>query len=268
MYGWRGRIGLLVPTGNSVMEPEFARMLPEGVTAHANRVRLRDVTPASLREMEEDAARAAAELAPVRLGVMAFGCTSGSFVGGAGHEERIRTRIEQATGLPATTASGAVLRALRLLGARRISLVTPYTEEVTALEIAFLEARGFEVLSHHCGGLVEVADMQELPPERAYRWARGTMADRAEALFISCTGFRTIEIIEPLERDLGRPVVTSNQALLADSLRILGIGDASGAPGSLVPRMLRATPADGLDSPAWPARMAPYGDISGAAVRR
>ncbi len=238
MYGWRGRIGLLVPTGNSVMEPEFQRMAPEGVTSHANRVALKDVTPASLRRMEADAPRAAREIASVRVGVIAFGCTSGSFVGGKGYDERLRRRIEEATGLPATTASGAVLRALRLLGVRRIALVTPYTEEVTRLEVAFLEANGFEVTGCAAGGLVEVADMQECSPTTAYRRAREADDTRAEAVFISCTGFRTIEIIARLEADLGKPVVTSNQALFADCLRILGVGEIAGDFGSVVARIL------------------------------
>ncbi len=238
MYGWRGRIGLLVPTGNSVMEPEFQRMAPEGVTSHANRVALKDVTPASLRRMEADAPRAARDIASVRVGVIAFGCTSGSFVGGKGYDERLRRLITEATGLPATTASGAVLRALRLLGVRRIALVTPYTEEVTRLEVAFLEANGLEVTGYVAGGLVEVADMQECSPITAYRRAREADDDRAEAVFISCTGFRTIEIIARLEADLGKPVVTSNQALFADCLRILGVGETAGDFGSVVPRML------------------------------
>ena len=65
MYGWRGRIGLMVPTGNSVMEPEFQRLAPDGVTTHANRVELKDVTPASLLEMEADVARSARQIALV-----------------------------------------------------------------------------------------------------------------------------------------------------------------------------------------------------------
>ena len=68
MYGWRGRIGLMVPTGNSVMEPEFQRMAPDGVTTHANRVELKDVTTASLLEMEGDAARSARQIAQTRVG--------------------------------------------------------------------------------------------------------------------------------------------------------------------------------------------------------
>jgi maleate isomerase len=237
MYGWRGRIGLLVPTGNAVMEPEFQQMAPEGIVTLANRVELKDVTPASLRAMEGDVARAARQIAQSRVGVIAFGCTSGSFVDGPGHDERLVRLIEAETGIPATTTTTAVVRALTAVGVRRIALATPYTDEVTRLEVAFLEASGFEVTAWQGGGIVETADIQVCPPEASYRRARAVDSDRAEAVFISCTGFRTIENISKLESDLGKPVVTSNQATFADCLHLLGVGDARSGFGSLFGRL-------------------------------
>jgi maleate isomerase len=154
MYGWRGRIGLMVPTGNSVMEPEFQRMAPEGVTTHANRVELKDVTPASLLEMEGDAARSARQIAQTRVGVIAFGCTSGSFVGGPGYDDRLIRIIEGETGVRATTTTTAVIRALNAFGISRIALATPYTNEVTKLEVDYLQASGFEVTNWQGGGIV------------------------------------------------------------------------------------------------------------------
>ena len=242
MYGWRGRIGLMVPTGNSVMEPEFQRLAPDGVTTHANRVELKDVTPASLREMEADVARSARQIAQTRVGVIAFGCTSGSFVGGAGHDERLIGIIEGETGVAATTTT-AVIRALQALRVGRIALATPYTDEVTRLEVDYLQANGFEVTGWRGGGIVGVAEIQDCPPEVSYRRARAVDNDRAEAVFISCTGFRTIENIALLEADLGKPVITSNQATFADCLRILGVGDARPEFGSLFERLRAPNPA-------------------------
>ena len=241
MYGWRGRIGLMVPTGNSVMEPEFQRMAPDGVTTHANRVELKDVTPASLREMEGDVARSARQIAQTRVGVIAFGCTSGSFVGGPGYDQRLIGLIEAETGVAATTTT-AVLRALQALRVSRIALATPYTDEVTRLEVDYLQANGFEVTNWQGGGIVDVAEIQECPPEVSYRRARAVDSDRAEAVFISCTGFRTIENIALLEADLGKPVITSNQATFADCLRILGVGDARPEFGSLFERLRAPDP--------------------------
>ncbi len=233
MYGWRGRIGLMVPTGNSTMEPEFFRLCPEGVSVHANRVYLKDVTPASLRAMEDDAVRCAEGLVSIRLGVLAFGCTSGSFVGGKGYDENLIRRIEDATGLPTTTTTTAVLRALRRLKVQRIALATPYTEEINAIEVKFFEDHGYEVTRAKGGGLTDTPDIQECAPQVAYRRARDVDNGRAEAVFLSCTGFRSIEVLEKLETDLGKPVISANQATFADCLSILGVGEAQPGFGSL-----------------------------------
>ncbi len=239
MYGWRGRIGLLVPTGNSVMEPEFAAMAPAGVTAHANRVELKDVTPESLAAMEGDVERAARQIAQTRVGVVCFGCTSGSFVGGQGYDARLIAKMEAASGVTTTTTTTAVVRALGAFGVSRLALATPYTDAVTELEVAYLAANGIEVVSWQGGGIVEVADIQDCDPRVAFARAKAVDRPEAEAVFISCTGFRTVEVIAALEEDLGKPVISSNQASFADCLRLLGVGDAMPGWGSLFARRAR-----------------------------
>lgn len=237
MYGWRGRIGLVVPTGNSVMEPEFQRMAPEGVTTHANRIYLKDVTPESLPEMERDTASAAVAIASVRVGVVCFGCTSGSFVGGPGYDDRLIAIMQDATGVPATTTTTSVMRALGSLGVSRIALAAPYVDEVVQLEVDYLQAAGYEVTNWKGGGLVLTADIQECAPRVSYQRARAVDSDRAEAVFISCTGFRSVENLAMLEADLGKPVISSNQATLADCLSILGVHDVRPGYGSLFEQM-------------------------------
>ncbi len=240
MFGWRGRIGLVVPTGNSVTEPDFQRMAPDGVTTHANRIALKDVTPDSLLEMAGDTARAAIGIASVRVGVIAFACTSGSFVGGAGHDERLIKVMEDATGVPSTTTTTAVVRALRLLGVSRIAMATPYIDEVSRLEVDYFQSLGIEVTKWKGGGIVETADIQECAPHVSYRRAREVDDDRAQAVFISCTGFRAAENVARLEADLGKPVITANQATFAECLRILGVHDVAPGSGSLFDRVFEA----------------------------
>jgi len=252
MFGWRGRIGLVVPTGNSVMEPDFQRMAPDGVTTHANRIALRDVTAESLLRMEEDTARAAIGIATVRVGVIAFGCTSGSFVGGSGYDERLIKIMEDATGVAATTTTTAVVRALRLLGVSRIAMATPYTDEINKLEVDYFQSLGIEVTKWRGGGIVDTPDIQECPPHVSYRRAREVDNDRAEAVFISCTGFRSAENVVRLEADLGKPVITANQATFADCLRILGVCDVAPCSGSLFERVFAAM--NRQDAPALAAQ--------------
>ncbi len=243
MYGWRGRIGLVIPTGNSVVEPEFYKMAPEGVSIHANRVALKDVTRDALLAMEHDTARSAAGIATVRVGVITFACTSGSFVGGPGYDDKLIKIIEDETGVRATTTTSAVINALVSLNVSKIALATPYTDEITKLEVNFLQAAGFEVTNWKGGGIVETADIQECRPEVSYRRARDVDNDQAEAVFISCTGFRTIENLAKLEADLGKPVISSNQATFAESLRILGVRDVAPGFGSLFDHYLNSQPA-------------------------
>ncbi len=250
MYGWRGRIGLMVPTGNTVMEPEFATLAPEGVSVHANRVYLKEVSPEALLGMEADAARSAEQLTQCRLDVMCFGCTSGSFVGGVGYDARLIDVIENASGLPSTTTSTAVLRALRLLGISRVALATPYTDEVTEIEKRWLEDNGIEVTAWQGGGLVQTADIQECAPEVSYRRAKAVDNDRAEAVFISCTGFRTIENLAKLEADLGKPVISSNQASFAECLRLIGVGQVQPGFGSLFERVFAERSDRGGETPS------------------
>ena len=262
MYGRRGRIGLMVPTGNSVMEPEFNRLAPEGVSVHANRVYLKNVTPEALEGMEAHAAASARGLASIRIGVLAFGCTSGSFVGGKGYDEKLVRIMTEATGIPATTTTTAVLRALSLFGVSRIALATPYNDEVTGIEARFLTDHGFEVTRAQGGGMVETADIQECEPQVAFERARQVDDNRAEAVFISCTGLRTIEIIERLEAELGKPVITSNQATFADCLRVLGVREVQPGFGSLFARVFAAM----VPAPSSEAKVAPevaYGASAG-----
>jgi maleate isomerase len=238
MYGKRGRIGLVVPTGNSVMEPEFQRMTPEGVSVHANRIALKNVTYDALLEMEHDTARAAAGIATVRVGVIAFGCTSGSFVGGPGYDDKLIKIIEDETGVTATTTTSAVMRALEAMNISRLALVTPYTDPVNEIEVNFLQAAGIEVTNWKGGGIIETADIQECEPDVSFNRACEVDSDRAEAVFISCTGFRSVENLEKLERKLGKPVISANQATFADCLRILGVGQAAPGYGSLFDKVL------------------------------
>lgn len=250
MYGRRGRIGIMVPTGNSVVEPEFQRMAPDGVSCHANRVELKDVTPDSLLAMENDTARSARQIVQTRLGVIAFACTSGSFVGGAGYDDRLIKMIEDETGIATTTTTTAVVRALRLLKVSRIALATPYTDEVTRLEVDYLNDNGFEVTEWQGGGITDTADIQECEPEVSFSRAREVDTDDAEAVFISCTGFRTIENIARLEAELGKPVISSNQATFADCLRILDLHEVAPGYGSLFEKTFEHARLNGMSGKA------------------
>lgn len=120
MYGWRRRIGLIVPSSNTTMEPEFWKMAPEGVSIHTARMRLREVTEESLLEMERHAKDAALELADAEVDVIVYGCTSGSLIKGKGYDKEIAKNLEEASGIKTITTSTAVLNALNTLDIQRL----------------------------------------------------------------------------------------------------------------------------------------------------
>lgn len=221
------RIGLLVPSSNTTMEPEFYAMAPEGVTIHTARMNLTEVTPEGLFQMAEDVGRASKLLASADVNVIVYGCTTGSLVGGVEWEENLVEGITRKTGIPALSTSGAVTQALEAVGGRKIGVATPYSEELNSLEKVFLEGHGFEVTSIRGLGLVDNLDIGVVEGETVEDLAR-RVSGGSDAVFISCTNLPTIDLIERLEDALGKPVVTSNQASMWAALRELGLGGVDG----------------------------------------
>ena len=228
MYGWRGRLGIIVPSVNYVMEPEFNSVLPDGISCHASRVFVggEKYGLSSLVDMADNTGRATEELNTV-ADVVGYGCTSGSFAKGAGWDKEIIKRMnEKAPGIPATTTSTALINALLTLEVKKISLATPYTEEVTMQMKDFFHDQGFEVVDFRFLSVSKHGGQGDYYPPKAYTLAKDVFNASnkiADAVVISCTNFRTFEIIEPLEKDLGVPVITSNQATLWEMLKMIDI---------------------------------------------
>lgn len=235
-YGWRARIGLLVPAANVVMEPEMTRMIPDGVSVHASRLALAGAySDKSAGVMVASVAQAAALLRMTDPSVMVFGCTSSSFLE---DEQEIRRRIEEVTGAPAITSSGAILQGLRCLGVQKLAVATPYPGFVNDEEKRWLESEGFRVMDIQGLDLgkdeYEVKLIGRQPPQVAYALALRAARCQPEAVFISCGNFSTAPIIEALERDLGVPVVTSTQATLWHALRTAGVREPIEGYGALM----------------------------------
>jgi len=212
------RIGILVPSSNTTMEPDFYAMAPRGVTTHTARMRLSQVTPEALILMAEDTERAAGLLADAGVDVIVYGCTTGSLVGGVEWEEDLVGRIEEETGIPAVSTSSAVVEALRSLGARRVGVATPYSEKLNGLEKSFLEDLGFQVTGMRGLGLLDNLDIGRVGRGTLEELVR-SVAEEADAVFVSCTNLPAVGLIEEFEKEFNRPVVTSNQASMLAALR-------------------------------------------------
>ena len=226
MMGWRAKLGVLVPSSNTTMEPELYRLAPQGVSLHFARLKILRDTPEEIEGMVGDLEKEAANLADAGLNAICFGCTAGSFYGGIDYDTRIIERIHDVTGTAATTTSTAVIRALSALKAKKISVLTPYPDWLNEKLRDYFERHGFEIVAMK--GLDLETGMEEVPPERIYRMAREITKPESDTVFISCTDFPALEIVDRLEQDLGKPVVSSNLATMWMLLKIVSLPDKLG----------------------------------------
>jgi maleate isomerase len=231
-YGERARLGIIVPSGNFIAEPQIQAMLPDGVTAYVTRLPLKGTGSGELLAMAAGVGPAAAMLADAGVERVIFHCTAVSTYSVALQEE-IMANIENATGLPCFSTGAAIVTALQTLGARKIVLLTPYLDAVNQREIAFLAHHRVDVVRHHGLGLNTNSEMGQLQPDVFYDQAMQHAASVADAYFISCTAVRSAEVIERLEHALKRPVITSNQVMVWNALRTSGIDDKVKGYGTL-----------------------------------
>jgi maleate isomerase len=227
------RIGLIIPSSNRMVEQEMVRHMPPGVQAHVMRLRMTGSHQVALDRLLPRLKEAAATLVDARCDVVAFHCTANSMAEGMDGEARILGALKGA-GAPLVTATATAVRhALAKLGARRIVLLTPYSAHTTAEEAEFLRRAGYEVIHAH-GFALNGSDEYCAKPPQFWR-DRTIEAERPEAdvYFLSCANISVFPVIEEIERQLDRPVVTSNQVVIWDVLTRLGIDDRRNCPGRL-----------------------------------
>jgi maleate isomerase len=225
---------MLLPSVNRAAEPQITEMLPRGVSLHTTRLRLRASDEAAINEMVSDVERGAAMLADADVDLIVFHCTAASMFA-PGFDDGIIERIENATGKNATSTSKGCLEAFELFGAKNITLTTPYIQETNDREVAYLASHNVKVLSETGAGIGgDGAAMLAIEPEEWRRRVNAQDEPDSQAAFISCTAIRAVEAIEPIEADIDKPVITSNQAMLWHALRKLGIDDRPQGFGRLM----------------------------------
>ncbi len=208
------RLGLIVPSSNTTMETEYGRVLPDNITLHTGRMRLRDVTVEALLEMERSVEDEALKLADADVNIIGYGCTSGSLVKGLQHDKEIVSKIERVTNVPAVATAGAVVDALKSLKIHNVVVATPYIDEVNNLEEKFLNGNDFEVVEIKGLNIVENTKIGLTKGEVVIDLVKSLNHQDADGVFISCTNLPTMNIIEKLERTLHKPIISSNTATL------------------------------------------------------
>lgn len=233
-YGARAKIGLVYPAPGWVMEPEFNKMSPEGVITCATRISLHETNEEGLSGIGSEAIKAAKLLAQAPVDVIALGCTSGSFMGGAEYDNEVIQKMEKSSGVPCITTSSSVVDALNRLNVKKIAVATPYIEEVYMKGKSFLEESGFEVTNIKGLNLLYDREIDSQSLETVYKFTKEVDTKDAEAVVILCTGIRSIGIIEHLEKDLNKPVISAIQATFWNALRKSGVSDKIKGYGSLL----------------------------------
>lgn len=225
------RVGLLVPSSNTVMEPDLWRALPAGATLHIGRMYLEDTTPeGEERMLDQHALPAARDLATAKPDLIIFGCTSAGALRGNAYDADLCRRISEASGVPTVSVIASVRRALAATGARRVGVVTPYVDALNQPIRASLEADGIEVARIAGLGISDNVRIAEVPVAEVVDFAvRELHGLPIEAVFVSCTNFPAVAALPELERRFEVPVVTSNQAAIAATLDLLAAAAAPAA---------------------------------------
>lgn len=228
------RVGLIIPASNRIVEDEMTRFYPEGVRVHVNRLRMTAEHKVPLEKLEPRITDATGALADARCEAVTFHCTANSTDGGEAGEKLILDAMQPAGARHVSTTATALRRALGALGSKRMVLLTPYSQKVTDHEAEFIEAAGVEVLK---GVGLGLKDSDAYCAATPASW-RDTLLELrhkdADLYFISCANTATFTIIDELERKLAQPVITSNQVVVWDQMKALGISGKGRCPGQLM----------------------------------
>jgi maleate isomerase len=214
------RVGLMIPSSNTVMEVDFYRRLGPNVTLHTGRMYMEDTTPEAEGEMlDKHAMPAARDVGTARPHVIVFGCTSAGALRGNDSDAALCRRIGEETGAAVVSVISSVRRAIRRRSARRVGIVTPYVDSLNEKIRASVEADGVEVAAIHGLGITENFEIANVTPRNIAEFVADRLAGLPiDLVFVSCTNFRAMEAIPDIERQVGIPVVTSNQSALEATL--------------------------------------------------
>ncbi|PAT40093.1 Asp/Glu racemase [Vandammella animalimorsus] len=241
------RIGQIVPSSNTTMETEIPAVLrareavaPERFTFHSSRMRMKHVTKEELSAMDADSDRCALELSDARVDVLGYACLVAIMSMGKGYHRISEQRLHACTvanGAPApvVTSAGALVEGLQALGAKKISILTPYMKPLTKLVIDYIEHEGIEVVDSIS---LEIADNLEVgrqDPRAPIEISRKLKTSGVDAVVASaCVQMPSLASIQPIEDRIGLPVLSSSVATVYQMLKRLGLDTQVPGYGALL----------------------------------
>jgi maleate isomerase len=207
----RAAIGLIIPSVNTMSEPQFNHFAPGGLGIHITRARVAGPWRRPLDQMAEEIGFSAKLLADCGPDLIVFHCTDTSMSAGPQGEGRILDIVRDAAGIEALATSRLVLEALRALEMKNLLLLSPYQSNNNVER--YLAETGFTVVHDVALGLT-AREFVQVTPQRWLALAREHDRPEVDGVFLSCTNTTQIEAIAGIEQALAKPVVNSNQAVL------------------------------------------------------
>ncbi|WP_338549710.1 maleate cis-trans isomerase family protein [Roseovarius phycicola] len=239
----RARIGVFVPFTNTNLEPDMMLLRPAGTSLHFARLGGYDadeipnehqMAQLGSSDMEEPLRL----IQGVRPDVVIYGCTSATLAHGPAFDNDLRARIAAQSGAKTVTAASALIYALQSLGLRRVGFASPYVPTLNDEAIGFLASEGFETVGRaDFEGTLDNVGQGALSPQDVFELGIRADHPQAEAVVLSCTDMRSVEVIAELETKLGKPVVTSNQAMMFQVIDMAHLGPAPKGFGQLFERI-------------------------------
>ncbi len=232
--GWRGKIGLIVNSGQTITEPLYNRLAPAGVCFYASRILVEGSVSQSHQSREKEAFRAGRELATADVDCIAYCCTVSGIIQGIDGDKKFCRRMEEETGIPTISTLSAVLESLEVLRIKKMVLISPYGEETHAAEEKFLQANGFQLLKSRSMEITSRKKRAATTPGEIFRFCRENGDESADGLFISCMNLNALPCIGPLEKDLAKPVLSSHAATLWKVLQMIHVRESLTGHGRLL----------------------------------
>lgn len=238
----RARIGVFVPFTNTNLEPDMMMLRPDGVSLHF--ARLGGYDEDKIPDEGQMAELGSADMSePLHLlqgarpDVIMYGCTSATLAHGPEFDRQLAAQIATTSGAKTVTAAGALVYALKSLGISRIGFASPYVASLNDKAIAYLADEGFETVSRvDFDGTLGNAGQGAVTPDQVFDLGLRAKSDAAQAVVLSCTDMRSVEVIDRLEQSLNKPVITSNQAMMFQAIQLANIPGAPKGFGQLFER--------------------------------
>jgi maleate isomerase len=228
--------GVLIPSTNTTVEIEYNRLLPPTLQAHVGRLLSSGAGPFS-PSLDADVDHQARLLGTAKVEVISLAQTSASLFADD-YDATVTQRMSKGAGVPAITSAQAIGQAVRALGARRIALVSPYSQPVLERAKHYYQAKyGLEVLALEGFAATDSYMIGKLGPENARDAFARIQQPEIEVLVVPGGNFPTMSFVPAWEREFGKPVVTTNQAALWAMMGIMGVSDPLPGLGRLLEEM-------------------------------